>query len=355
MMDNFALERFVGSSDWTEQTHKRIQQAARYSYPVLIFGPAGTGKKLIARAIHAHSERSSEPLIPFRCGRLPSRLEIQQLFGHATGASPLARGAALGCLGAAQGGTLLLEDVDQLDAATQQRLLELLKSKRLIADGACDSEACNVRIIATSRVDLKDAAREGLFSFELLYYLNAITLATEPLKNRLSDLAPLVRHFMARITLEHGLSFRRLTAAAMALLETYSWPENAAELEDELEVAILSTNSDVLDLFDFPRLLDAVENDLNSEPESTPQVDVPVNAFESLPALPKVASDWASLDQVEGEHIESTLRRCGYRLRVAARMIGLELPQLQAKIRQHGLKLPINALGHTSQQADSVE
>ena len=130
MYNHFVFQRLVGSSHWTERIRRRIVQISHFSYPVLIQGAAGAGKELLARAIHAHSCRAAGPFIPFRTAQLPPEFAAAQLFGQAAGVSRLARFATLGCVRAAQGGTLYIEEVGDLDAAGQQRLLEVLKAKQ---------------------------------------------------------------------------------------------------------------------------------------------------------------------------------------------------------------------------------
>jgi len=252
-MDNFALERFVGSSDWTEQTHKRIQQAARYSYPVLIFGPTGTGKKLIARAIHAHSERSSEPLIPFRCGRLPSRLEIQQLFGHATGTSPLARGAALGCLGAAQGGTLLLDEITEMDINLQSKLLRVLQERQVERLGSKKTLDLDVRVLATSNRDLSKAVQDHVFREDLYYRLAVFPISWKPLRERKLDILPLAYHCLMHHSRRAQVPTPSLSESASLKMEQYDWPGNIRELENCVERAMILTEQDVITLESLPR------------------------------------------------------------------------------------------------------
>jgi DNA-binding NtrC family response regulator len=350
MHDHFALQRLVGESHWTERTRSRILQVSRYSYPVLISGPAGTGKQLVARAIHAHSPRSSQPLIPFHCGRLPAAQAQLQLFGHAAGASKLARHAALGCLGAAQGGTLLLHEVGDLDLDTQDRLLQVLMEKRSRPVGATRDRAADVRIIATTSRDLREAAEAGSFRLPLLYSLCAIRVKALPLSQRRADIAPLARHIVARVTLENGLPYRPLTPDALALLEAYLWPGNVSEMEQVLEQAVLASGGGALELVDFAELFASVQRQVESagcgesgvreggeagerEPES-------VNNYEAIPRLPVVAESWPSLLQLEAEHLRATLRRAGQNLAVAARLLDLELPELQAKLAKHRLQLP---------------
>ena len=334
MMDNHALHRLVGRSIWTERVLRQILQAARYHYPLLIQGEAGTGKRLIARAIHAHHRQADRPFVPFRCGLLPDRFECHQLFGHAASQSSLARGAALGACGAAAGGTLFLENVERLGSRAQTKLSEFLASNRDVTDDR------QVRVAASSTAELKPLAQRGEFAFRLLCTLSAIRIQTEPLAQRPEDVLPLARHFITRTTLEQGWPFRPLTAVAAALLESYRWPGNVGELEKELETTLLSSpDSETLDLFDFPRLLNAFESE--SETPMGGNDPQQVNEFESVPQFAVVGTSWPSLQQVTTDHIASTLRQTGYRLAVAARLLKIDVHELQAMIKRLRIPVPI--------------
>ncbi len=338
MQDNIAIHSLVGASAWTDRARRRILQAASYSYPVLITGSAGTGKRLIARAIHAHSHRAAQPLILFSAAQLPPRLAASQLFGHTAGAGELTRHASLGCIGAAQGGTLLIEEIGTLDRDAQHRLLQQLKARSRSPLGSSLSRPSDLRLIATSTRDLREEARAGRFSWELLYRINAITIQTRDLHDRPEDILPLARHILARTTFERGLPLPSLTPAAVALLEIYAWPGNVDELEPVLEQAVANMAGTVLDLEDFPGLLESIP--IGPTPKPLPPQSEKVNAFEAVPVPPGVAGNWPTLAQLEAEHLQSTLRRCHHRVAVAAQMLGLRPLELAEKMKRYGLRIP---------------
>lgn len=352
MRDDFAFERLVGESPWTARTLRRILQAAAYNYPVLITGPAGTGKELIARAIHQHSPRSRERIIPFRCSKARGPLGLAQLFGQTAGAFAWMPSATMGCCQAADGGTLLLEEVGDLDSEAQARLLELVTTKRPRPLGGEPRRALNVRIVATSTRDLREDVREKQFSFELLYRLNALTVETTALRERTEDVAPLVRHIMARVTMEQGISLRQLTPAALALLESYSWPGNVAELERVVEHAVLAwPHRDVLDADCFAELLadliDDREAQLNwpedlsssvSARESISEVSRdmsrPVNSFEAIPTMELTAGVWRSLDEVAASHLRETFQLAQGNELIAARLLKISVDEFRRRWRE---------------------
>jgi two-component system response regulator HydG len=339
MHDTFALDRLVGDSAWTMRTRRRILQAASYFYPALITGPAGTGKKLIARAIHAHSSQSSGPFIPFRCHRVPVSFRASQLFGHEAGSMPLSFGSAIGAVGAAQDGTLFLDEVGQLDADCQARLLSVLKANRCRPIGATTEKETRIRIIASSSVDLHDEVRRGRFRFDLLYRLNALSITALPLNARRDDIPALVRHVIARTTLERGLPLKPITAAAIALLQSVDWRNNVDQLQQVVEQATAASNDPVLNTEAFAGLLDAVEPIPEAGTEASRVDSEAVNALESVPEFPQIANPWPSLAEVEARHIRATLQQVHHHLEAAAQLLGIEPARLQQKLIQYGIPL----------------
>jgi DNA-binding NtrC family response regulator len=309
----------------------------------LITGPTDTGKELIARSIHAHSARADRPLVPFRCSHLRYPLNACQLFGHVAGHGILTRHAALGCCLAAEGGTLLLDEVGDLDATAQQLLLHVIKEKRVTPVGGEVGRSVNLRIMATSSKDLTSEVRSGRFSFELLYRLNALTVTAAPLRERRDDILPLARHLMARITLENGLPLKRLTPAALALIEAYDWPGNVTELEAELErVVVESAGESVLDVDAFSRIFERIHSaKAEDSPTATWEMSEPANALERIPPSTVVEGHWPSLAEVEAEHLRSTLEAARYNLTVAARMLKVDVDDLRTRLRRHEIRLSL--------------
>ncbi len=333
----FAFRKLVGKSAWTRRTRRRILQISNYSYPVLITGPSGSGRELVARAIHAHSARADQPFVPFRCSFVPESLCASQLFGQAQDASELIPSATLGCFGVADGGTLYLEEVADLDFATQAQLLVALEEKRIVPFGASEARTADVRLICSSSRDLDREVDQGRFSFELLYRLNMLPVSVLPLDQRVEDIEPLVRHVIARVTLENGLPFKQLTPSAMALLQAYHWPGNVDQLCEVVERAVVFTNELRLGPDAFPDVIEACDDRPAEAP--IPEAEA-VNDHESIPGVPVVDGRWPTLDDLEAEHIRETLIEARYNQAAAARMLAIPLATLMEKIRKHRIPLP---------------
>ena len=333
----FAFRKFVGNSAWTRRTRRRILQVANYSYPVLVTGPSGSGRELVARAIHAHSSRADQPFVPFRCSLVPESLCASQLFGQVQGASELVPSATLGCFGVANGGTLYLDEVADLDFASQAQLLMALKDKRIIPHGSSDTRTANVRLICSTSRDLDREVDQGRFSFELLYRLNILPVTVLGLDQRVEDIEPLVRHVIARVTLENGLPIKQLTPSAMALLQAYHWPGNVDQLHEVVERAVVLTDEIRLGPDAFPEVIEALDCHQGETPAAEPEA---VNSHESIPGIPAVAGRWPTLADLEAEHIRATLIETRYNQVAAARMLAIPLSTLMEKIRQHRIRLP---------------
>ena len=252
---------------------------------------------------------------------------------------PLSFGSAIGAVGAAQGGTLFLEEVGQLDADCQARLLELLNANRCRPVGAETETKAQVRIIASSSVDLHDEVRRGRFRFDLLYRLNTLSILARPLSERRDDIPALVRHVIARTTFERGLPLKPITAAAIALLQSVDWPHNVDQLQQVVEQAVASSDDAVLGAEALAGLLDAVEP-ITEEGMNAERVEAEVvNALESIPEVPRVANPWPSLAEVEARHIRKTLQEVHHHLEAAAQLLGIEPAELQQKLIQYGIPL----------------
>ena len=337
MYDSFAFEKIIGDSAWTRRIRRRVMQVANYQYPVLIMGPSGSGRELVARAVHAHSSRADHPFVPFRCSFVPASLRASQLFGQAAGAPGLVKSSTLGCFGAAERGTLFLDEVSDLDFDSQAQLLQALREKRVVPFGSETETQTNVRLLASTSRDLDREVQARRFNPELLRHLNVLTVEVDPLRERIEDIEPLVRFFIARFTLENGLPLKRLTPAAMALLQVYRWPGNVAQLCDVVEQAVLRSDYDRLGPDAFATILDELDC---VEPEDVASRGDRVNNHETVPHVEVVAGQWQTLAEVEAEHIRVTLIEARHNQQAAARMLQVPLSELASKIARYRIRVP---------------
>jgi two-component system, NtrC family, response regulator GlrR len=222
-----------------------IEQLSRFALadiPLLIAGETGTGKELFARAAHYLSPRGAGPFVPVNCGALPERLFENELFGHGRGAYTDAREAQRGLIAMAEGGTLLLDEVECLDLHSQAALLRFLQDGHYRPLGAGRDVKADVRIIASSNAVLGDRACDGLFRTDLLFRLNVANVRLPPLRERREDILPLAYHLLAGIAKKHGRRPPQIDTVAISQMLAYDWPGNVRELENVMHRALLLTD-----------------------------------------------------------------------------------------------------------------
>jgi DNA-binding NtrC family response regulator len=232
----------VGRSQELEEVVEAILQVGPTEVPILIEGESGTGKDVIARAVHKASRRSSGPLEAINCGALAEGVLESELFGHEKGAFTGAVSRRAGMFERAHGGTIFLDEVGETSAGMQVKLLRVLESGELLRVGGVETIRVDVRIVAATNLRLAEAVRDGSFRQDLYYRLKGINLFLPPLRARKTDIPILVQHFIARSNKRHHKSVRGTEAAAMRRLLDYSWPGNIRELKNTVDtLVVLST------------------------------------------------------------------------------------------------------------------
>ena len=337
-----SLSKFVGESAWTCSLRDRVLQVAAYPSNVLITGPSGTGKELIARAIHQHSLRSAHPFVPVDCTSLSGDLFASHLFGHVKGAFTGADHARLGCFRVADGGTILLDEIGELSFEMQSKLLRTIQERVVVPLGSDESIPIDVRIVAATNRNLLTDVQAGRFRLDLFYRLNVISFTTMPLCERAEDIETLAAHFLEKLTIENGFPRKRLSVEAKSALQAYSWPGNVRELQNVLERAAVFATGDEIGAEAIPR--DFVTS-------ATPLVSP---AAPIQPAEASVDEKWPNLDDLERAHIRATLERAHYNRSVAAKMLNINRASLARKISRYGLSLPQARLGRPVNATDPL-
>ena len=243
----------IGCSAWTRQIRSEIGRVAPHDANVLIMGPTGTGKELIAREVHASSDRCSQPFIPVDCAATIGVLFASHVFGHVKGAFTGASHSALGCFRTADKGTIFFDEIGEMELSEQAKLLRVLQERAVVPVGGVTPIPVDVRVIAATNRDLSAEVQAGRFRADLFYRLSVICLRTESLSKRPEDIRPIAMHFLARLAVLHGLSVKPLSDEAWTMLENCNWPGNVRQLQNALEHATLFAEGKIIQPHDFPR------------------------------------------------------------------------------------------------------
>src|SRR5258706_1839971 len=311
----------VGSSRALLRTTEVIRLVGGRRSTVLITGETGTGKEMVARAIHMASLRAHLPMVAVNCNALPENLLEAELFGHVKGAFTGAIHQRIGRFEQAHRGTLFLDEVGDLPLDTQTKLLRVLQERELQRVGSSETIRIDVRLIGATNVDLLQRMREGNFREDLYYRLNVVPISTPPLRERLDDLPLLAHHFVEKICRQEDIPRRRLAPETLSRLATYSWPGNVRQLENAIERAIaLSGEREMLYPSDFVL-----------------QAGVPRRSLQSVPAaipMPETGLDFEqTVGGIERQILEDALRKAGGNKTAAAGMLGLKRTTLAAKLK----------------------
>ena len=246
LKQRYNFVNIVGKSEIMLRVFDLIAQVAPSRSTILIQGESGTGKELIAKAIHANSPRKDKPFVPINTGAMPSELLESTLFGHVKGAFTSAIASKKGLFEVANGGTLFLDEIATMGMDTQAKILRVLQDRRFMHLGGIQEIQVDVRIIAATNIDLRQAVRDGRFREDLFYRLNVITVDLPPLRSRREDIPLLVNHFLEFYANENALAPRKLSSDALRALVDYEWPGNVRELENSIERGVVLSNGPII-------------------------------------------------------------------------------------------------------------
>jgi two-component system response regulator AtoC len=301
----------IGTSPEMEQVYRLIEKVAPLDCPVIIQGESGTGKELVARAIHLLSHRHQAPIVSFNCGGFSPELIANELFGHEKGAFTGAFASRMGLLESAHGGTVLLDEIADMPADMQVKLLRVLEEGQIYRLGASRSVHLDIRILAASNRDLKEQVRLGVFREDLFFRMNVMTILLPRLTARKGDLWLLADHFLHKFNKAYKKDIRGFSIDARAMLAQYEFPGNIRELENIIARAVALADGNEIQLEDLPPFLTG----------------------------PHSASDSGlqSLEEMERAHIAKVLRSVGGRRDRAAFILGITRSTLWRKINKFGL------------------
>jgi DNA-binding NtrC family response regulator len=249
---SYGLPNIIGVDPKMAAVLEIVERVADTPATILIMGESGTGKDLLARALHFSSQRREGPFIPINCVAIPENLIESELFGYAKGAFTDARQAKTGLFIAARGGTLFLDEIGEMPLPLQSKMLRAIEDKKIRPLGATEEIPVDVRIVAATNANLEKALDEGRFRSDLYYRLSTVTLMVPPLRDRPADIPLLIRHFLLRASAEAGRPVPEIEAQAMERLLRYRWPGNARELQNAIQRGVILARDNILTVRELP-------------------------------------------------------------------------------------------------------
>lgn len=311
----YNFSNIVGRSKPMQQLFEVIKRiAARRDASASIIGSTGTGKELVARAIHYNSDRKDAPFVPINCSAIPDTLLESELFGHQKGAFTGAHENRRGLMEEAQGGTVFLDEINTLSPSLQVKLLRVLQERVVRRVGGRENIPIDIRLVSASNQDLAEAVKTGEFRHDLFYRLNVVPVKLPDLKDRREDIPLLVHHFLQKFAQQHGEAARRFSNDAMRVLMTHAWPGNVRELENAVEHALTMGRGEILLPEDLPVSVTLPERDIVQEA--------------SLDDVP--------LAEVERRYILRILEKMsGHQIKTAT-ILGIDRRTLYRRLRQYG-------------------
>ncbi len=319
LSERHGYRHIVGKSKPMLTVYDLIGKVAQSKASVLITGPSGTGKELIAKAIHYGSLRKDRPFISVNCGALAETLLESELFGHEKGAFTGAVTMKKGRFELADGGTLFLDEIGDMSPPLQVKLLRVLQEMEFERVGGTKTIKVDVRVLSASNRNLKDDVAAGIFREDLLYRLNVIHIEVPPLRERMEDIRLLVSHFIEKYGNQRKIE---LTSQAWEALYTHSWPGNVRELENVIERAVVLNSEGLIDLKDLPAEFNKAKGDLD------------IDRF-----IPPEALLQSTLEEIEEKLIRRALKQSGYVQSHAAEQLGITKSLIQHKMKKYNISV----------------
>jgi DNA-binding NtrC family response regulator len=312
LRERYRFENIVGNSEAMDKVYRLIEKVSGISSNVLIVGETGTGKELVARAIHYNSERSDRPFVAVNCGALTESLLESELFGHLKGAFTGAIANQEGFFRKADKGTLFLDEISEVSHGLQVKLLRAIQEREVIPVGSREPLRFDVRLIAATNRLLEDEVKKGTFREDLFYRINVITIPLPPLRDRKEDIPLLVNHFLQKYAQRLGKPSVKILREAMQALVNYEWPGNVRELENMIERAVALCEEDLIERTDLP--------------DKLTQVKIAIRDLDEYEM---------TLDALEEQHIKKVLQKVNGDKVKASQILGINLSTLYRKLARY--------------------
>lgn len=322
----------IGRSDLMQEVFRLVEQVAPARSTVLITGESGTGKELIAKAIHEASQRVGRPFVTVNSSNIPSELLESELFGHTRGAFTGAIAAKKGLFEVADGGSIFLDEIGDIPPETQVRLLRVIQEREFTPLGDTSPRRVDVRIIAATNIDLKEAVRQGTFREDLYYRLAVVPIELPPLRDRIEDILPLAQHFIHKYNEENGrIVSEQMAPEVLALLEQYSWPGNVRELENTIERAVVIAPGDEI-------TKECLRPEI-SDPRSVASASHDGASAAVVGDIGRGINFYEEVRRFEIDLIRRALDQTGGHQSRAARLLGMNATTLNSKIKTYNINL----------------
>ena len=312
----FGFRNFVGVSPQIRKVYDQIKQVSPTDSTVLITGDSGTGKEIVANALHYSSKRKGKPYIKVNCAALPETIIESELFGHEKGAFTSAVSRRIGRFELADGGTIFLDEIGDIPVSTQVKLLRVLEAREFERIGGNDTIKVDIRLITATNRDLEKAVKEGKFREDLYYRLNVINITMAPLVERKEDIPVLAQHFLKKYATEMNKPITKISKKAINILQSYNWPGNVRELVNAIERSVVFCKGKILTEKELPQNIKAHATGLS--------VGLALPSF--------------SLAQAEKSLIGKVLEKTNWNLKHSAELLEISRGTLYSKIEKHHLK-----------------
>jgi DNA-binding NtrC family response regulator len=319
-----AIERIpsiIGEHPKMKEVYRIVTKIAATSSTVLIYGESGTGKELVARAIHDRSSRSQQPFMAINCAAIPETLIESELFGHEKGSFTGANAREIGILEAANGGTVFLDEIGEMNVSMQAKLLRAIQEKEIRRVGGKVNLPLDVRIVSATNRDLEQEIKKGTFREDLFYRLNVIRIVLPPLRERGSDIAALTDFFINKYRAATGIQVEGIAKPALKLLMNYRWPGNVRQLESVIERAVLMAEGSIIQPDDLP-------------------VEISASALHGGVVPFELPPEGINFEEMEHALIIKAMERADWVIGKAAPLLGLSYKTLQYRLDKHGIEKP---------------